>query len=510
MKRKKKQTRKMHYQQIVLILVLLFLILLLVSQLTHWDARFKSCCQRRLQKSLLLSLSDGQSLPYQVVTDFLRVTALSRPVQASIFYIAYTVKCSLSRPLVFCWNGGPGNSSMWLHLGSVGPKRVQEHNLVDNPNALLSSCDLVFVDPPGTGFSRALHCDPRVFFSHQFDGEIVAAFIASYLVQLGDISGRSVFLLGESYGGARACMVTQILQKEFGLFVKGLILVSPGLRNLKGKQDRAGDGNDLPYILSLPSQIAVAQYHRKLPEPLNQSPALVMDKSREFAFHQYNQVLFQGLRGANSSVKRTASKLSRLTGIPKSVWIAQSLRLSMVDFLSLLLSSPGHPMLVGQMDGRFSAPGVMTDPEHPRATDPYRASSYPLYISELHNYFLSDLHFPKDVLRSYIPTNTDAVSHWNYNHQLHGVMYEQGNVLPDLRLSMMRDPQLQVLLITGWYDLLVPCSFPMYLLAHGLSEAQWKTQVHSVSVPAGHMALMDPIAYLYLENVIEHFVCTTK
>jgi carboxypeptidase C (cathepsin A) len=290
--------------------------------------------------------------------------------------------------------------------------------------------------------------------------------------------------------------------------VKGLILVSPGLRNLRGTQDRAGDGNDLPYILSLPSQTAVAQYHRKLPEPLNQSP-LVMDKSREFAFHQSNQVLFQGARGTSSSVKCTASKLFKLTGIPKSVWIAQSLRLPMVDFLSLLLSSPGHPMLVGQMDGRFSAPGVM-NPEHPRATDPYRASSYSLYISELHNYFLRDLHFPEDVLPSYIPTNTDAVSHWNYDHWLHGVIYKQGNVLPDLRLSMMRDPQLQVLLITGWYDLLVPCSFPMYLLAHGLSEAQWKTQVQSVSVPAGHMALMDPIAYPYLENVIEHFVCTTK
>lgn len=366
--------------------------------------RRKPTYQTEHIKSLILR--NGKPFYYKVRTDHIIVSAITRSVQASIFFIEYSREPKQpGRPCIFCWNGGPGNSSMWLHLGSIGPKRINKKHLENNPETLLVICDLIFVDPPGTGFSRSIDCDPLVFYSHQMDGEIHAAFIAKYL-RIQDAISPLVFLFGESYGGARACMVTQLLQEKFNIFVRGVVLISPSLRVIHGTQDREGDGNDLPYLLSLPSETAVAHYYQKLSPRFNQMNVnKVAELSYQFATGLYNLVLMQG---ANIGIDPTnrwdpiLANLEHLTGIPRQVWMSKSLRLSLGDFISRLLSLPKRPVLIGQMDGRFSCPGKMADPEHPRTSDPYRMFIYQVFSSKLQEYFSHDLQLPLDSLPPYI------------------------------------------------------------------------------------------------------------
>src|ERR1700704_4906965 len=263
----------------------------------------------------------GQEIKYPATAGTILLKLEDGTPKASIFYVAYTkvdVSDASQRPLTFSFNGGPGSASGWLHLGLFGPRRVQmgdagtllppPYKLVDNDVSLLDISDLVFIDPVSTGYSRAVPGEaPKQFHGVTEDVESVADFIRLYTTRNKRWSSPK-FLAGESYGTTRAAGLSGYLQQRYGMYLNGIILISSILNFQTAEFDT---GNDLPYILFLPTYTAIAWYHKKLPADLQGDLQKAVNESRTFAAGEYADALMAG--DALSKAKRTeiAQKLSR-------------------------------------------------------------------------------------------------------------------------------------------------------------------------------------------------------
>jgi len=431
---------------------------------------------------------DGIEISYTAKAGTLVLKDDDGEQKAEVFYVAYTkddVEDAAERPLTFSFNGGPGSSSVWLHLGVVGPQRVlmddegypttPPFELVNNDYSLLDRTDLVFIDPVSTGYSRAAPGEePHQFHGVAQDIQSVGEFIRLYTTRAQRWASPK-FLIGESYGTTRASGLSSYLQSRLGMYVNGIMLVSAILNFGTARFDL---GNDLPYVLFLPTYAATSWYHKLLPEDLQ---ALSLEdylaEVKAFAGGEYNAALMQGSALPADERAAIVTKLAAFTGLSEAYIEQTNLRINIHRFVKELLRSEGRT--IGRFDSRIK--GIDRDAAGERHDwDPSYAIVQGAYTGALNYYVRSVLNYKSD--RAY-EILTGKVHPWDYSlFQNHYV-----NVADSLRQAMTRNPSLKVHVANGYYDLATPYFATEYTFSHlGLDETL-QDHVTMSYYEAGHM-----------------------
>lgn len=377
--------------------------------------------------------------------------------KAKVFFVAYTLDDAgepSSRPLAFAFNGGPGSSSVWLHMGAVAPRRANltdegeapppPYQLIDNESTWLDRTDLVFLDPVSTGYSRPVTKeDPKQFHGLKEDVASVGDFIRVYTSRNARWLSPK-FIVGESYGTTRAAGLSDYLQNRYGLYLNGIVLVSSAL-NFQSLEFTPQ--NPEPYIDFLPSYAASAWYHKKLASDLQaKSVAEVVEAARAFAGNEYALALARGDRLPGADVNRLADQLSRLTSLPATYFVQRKLRVKDSQFFTQLLRAEGK--VIGRFDSRFSGfryePGTDQNEEYDPSDE---AVNGPLSAA-FNDYVRRELKFESDLPYELIAD----VEPWNFGDATQGYP----NTADDLRRAMTRNPYLKVWVTCSYYDLATP------------------------------------------------------
>lgn len=430
----------------------------------------------------------GQTIPYKATGGTILLKNDQDEPQALIYYTAYVrsdVKDSSQRPLSFVYNGGPGSSSIWLHMGSFGPKRVVTANagitppapykIEDNPNCLLDKSDLVFIDPVGTGFSKAVgKAQDKDFWGVDPDVKSIAQFVQTYITR-NNRWNSSKFLIGESYGTFRNAALANLLQTHHGIYLNGLVMVSSFWDD---STLSFHPGQDLPYILFLPSYAATAWYHKLLQDRPENLEAF-LDEARTFAKGEYAAALLKGdtLSGADKAA--TAKKLSRFTGLSEDYLIRSNLRVRIDRFMQELQLSRG--LTTGRIDARFSGPTYELV-ESSADYDPQTTAITGAFVAAFNVYLSEDLKFGQD--KTYHVYADFKGNPWDWKHEgFPGSI----SVVQDMAQAMINNPRLQVEMEDGYYDLATPFFEAEYSSEHlGLPENLQKN-IHHKYYEAGHM-----------------------
>ncbi len=410
---------------------------------------------------------------------------------ASMFYVAYTRDYTgngtpdpSKRPLTFSFNGGPGSSSVWLHLGALGPKRVEmgpdgeqpkpPYRLVDNQDTALEFTDLVFIDPVSTGFSREAPGEAPSQF-HGFEGDLksVAEFIRLYSVRA-ERWASPKFLAGESYGTTRAAALSKYLIDTDGIYLNGIVLISSVLNF---ETLGFAPGNDLPYELYLPSYTAAAWYHRKLPGELQASLEKAVGEARRFAGGEYAAALTKGdgLTGAERA--GIVKQLARLTGLSAAFLEESNLRVPPARFRKELLR--GERRTLGRYDSRLE--GVDLDAAGDRPDyDPSYASVQGVYTAMFNDYVRTQLKYETDLPYEVL---TGKVNPWSYTEFENRYV----NVADMLRDAMTQNHDLRVTIANGYYDLATPFFATEYTVSHLGLDPSLAGHIGLTYCEAGHM-----------------------
>lgn len=418
--------------------------------------------------------------------------------KASIFFIAYTRDGEAElerRPLTFSFNGGPGSSSVWLHLGVLGPRRVlmddskeqsahtprtpeqpfpPPFRLSDNEFSLLDTTDLVFIDPVSTGFSRPVPGEKaRDFHGFNKDIETVGDFIRLYTTRYKRWLSPK-FLIGESYGTTRACGLAGYLQERHGLFLNGLMLISSILEFQTARFDA---GNDLPYILFLPTYTATAWYHGRLEEKLQRDLQDTLREVEAFASGDYALALFKGETLPAKDRARIVKQLARYTGLSPDYIEATNLRINIHRFTKELLRDQRRT--VGRLDSRFQ--GVDRDAAGAEPdNDPSLTNVIGPYTGALNHYVRADLQFESD-----LPYEILNEKVWPWSFSSHENQYL--NVAETLRKAFSINPFLKVYVANGYYDLATPYFATEYTFNHLGIDAALRANIRMGYYEAGHM-----------------------
>ena len=413
--------------------------------------------------------------------------------KASIFFIAYTlddVEDKSQRPITFSFNGGPGSSSVWLHLGVLGPRRVKPDNhgnppqppyeLTNNEFSILDKTDLVFIDPVSTGFSRAVPGEEaKQFHGFTKDIESVGEFILLYLGRYHRWRSPK-FLIGESYGTTRACGLSGYLQDRRGMYLNGIMLVSVAL-NFGTIHFAAG--NDLPYILFLPTYTATAFWHNKLHQLETKAEGSfekILDEVRDFALGDYTIALMQGSNISDRRKQAIVKKLSMYTGLTTDYIEKTDLRITINRFCKELLREEGQT--IGRSDSRFK--GIDRDSAGENFEyDPSLAVIQGAYTATLNDYLRGDLEFESD-----LPYEIFGQVHpWDFS----GHQNEYVNVADTLRKAMTTNPALKVYVANGYYDLATPFLASEYTFTHLGIDKSLQDNITMAYYGAGHMMYVD-------------------
>ena len=399
---------------------------------------------------------DGNEIAYTATAGKLLMKNDAGDDKANIFFVAYTKDSAdqSKRPVTFCFNGGPGSSSVWLHLGMLGPQRVKmsddpkplrpPHQLIENPFSLLDTTDLIFIDPVGTGFSRPAKGEKKQQF-HGYDEDLrsVGQFIHDYTTKYGRW-GSPKFLLGESYGGLRAAGLSGELQKRYRMYLNGIVLVSAVV---DFQTLHTGDRNDLAYSLFLPSYAATAWYHKALGEELQSlSVDEVFTKAKTFAHGPYMQALLRGDALSEEQRSDVISELSKFTGLSAEYLDQANLRVSMRQFGKELLRS--RKRVVGRFDSRYTgidSDHVGSSAEH----DPSGVVFYGPFTSAMNQYLRDVLEVKEERIYEIL---TSSVQPWDYSEFTNRYVSASST----LRTSMRDNPYLKVFAACGYYDLATP------------------------------------------------------
>ena len=451
----------------------------------------------------------GRTLKYTATAGLMPISNADGEVEAHMFYIAYTLDdAPAHRPLVFAFNGGPGSASVWLHLGVIGPRRVRlESNgsmprppfeLVDNEFTWLDQADLVFIDPVGTGYSRPVKPDlGKKFWSVQGDIESVGEFIRLYLTR-NERWNSPLFLAGESYGTTRAAGLSGYLV-EHGIALNGIVLVSTVLNFQTLEFAR---GNDVPYVLYLPTYTATAWYHKKLPPDLQQQDlAKTLAEVKAWADTEYAAALARGDAMTPDERAAAVDKLSRYTGLSKTYVDEANLRIDEPHFCAELLRD--QKLIVGRLDSRFTginASGVSERTDY----DPSEAGIRPPFTSMFNNYVRQELGYKSDV-EYYILGGGVHGWEWLQNQRGYG---GQGyaDVGPSLREAFVKNPYMKLFVAMGYFDLATPFHAAEYTFDHlGLSDGL-RGNVTSGYYSAGHMVYIDGPSLSKLKADVSSFV----
>ena len=408
--------------------------------------------------------------------------------RARVFFIAYTlddVSDRAERPVTFSFNGGPGSSSVWLHLGVLGPCRVELDSegfadappgkLVPNDYSLLDVSDLVFIDPVGTGFSRMVEGEKvKEYHEYKRDLESVGEFIRLYCSRYARWSSPK-FLIGESYGTTRASGLAGHLLERYGMYLNGVMLVSCAL---EFQVLRFDPGNDLPHVLFLPTYAATAWHHKRLPAELQKKPLRkLLDEVEAFAGGEYAAALFQGAKLAPAERKEIVAKLARYTGLTPEYVERTDLRIEIFRFCKELLRDEGRT--VGRLDSRYT--GYDRDSAGEEFEyDPAMVQIFGAYSAAMNDYVRRALKFeadvPYEVIRPLYVT-------WGWSD----FSNRYASVAETLRKAMSMNPKMKVLVASGYFDFATPHFAADYSLDHLGLAPELRKNIEVSYYEAGHM-----------------------
>jgi len=436
---------------------------------------------------------DGQRINYTVKAGYLTLKDEEGNDQANIFYMAYTkndVSNAAKRPLTFAFNGGPGSSSVWLHLGVLGPKRVKmtpegenyppPYQLVENEYSWLGETDLVFIDPVSTGFSRAAEKEKANDY-HGYEGDIksVGHFIRRYLSDNKRWSSPK-FVIGESYGTTRASGLCNHLINKYGLYLNGIILVS-AITNFQTAYFT--EGNDLPNILFLPSYTATAWYHKKLEQRLlDMSLDDLLKEVEDFAMNDYALALLQGDLLTEDRKAGIVKKLAFYTGLSEQYVERANLRINIHKFRKEVVRD--EEQSVGRFDSRYIDEDLDPNGEYGEKDPSYQPTIQGPFSTCINDYLTRELgfetHLPYEVL-------TGRVWPWDYKPFQNRFV----NTAAYLKDAMLKNPEMKVWVANGYYDLATPYFATEYTIHHmGLSE-RLKKNISMTYYNAGHMMYLE-------------------
>lgn len=456
---------------------------------------------------------DGNEIAYTVHTGMLVLKEETpdrekdfegeQPV-ARFFFVAYTkdeVADPSRRAISFSFNGGPGSSSVWLHMGVLGPRRVQmeydgnlprpPYQLTDNEYSLLDQTDLVFIDPVSTGYSRpAEGKKAKDFHGFKKDIESVGDFIRLFTTRYNRWLSPK-FLIGESYGTTRASGLAGYLQDRYGMYLNGIILISAVLNF---QTIDFTPGNELPYVLFLPSYAATAWYHRalKIRRPLEK----LLLEVEDFAINQYAPALMKGNTLTKQERQSITAKLASYTGLSAEYIERSNLRIPDYRFFKELLRSKSRT--VGRLDSRFLgidmdtiADGTQNDPSYTNILGPYTAAFYDYIRRELN--FEQDMHY--EILNG-------KVWPWSYAEHENQFVY----VAETLRQAISINPHLKIFVANGYYDLATPYFASEYTINHLGIDESLKDNIRMGYYEAGHMMYIHMPSLQQLKKDLAEFI----
>lgn len=424
--------------------------------------------------------------------------------KASIFFIAYTKEGDSSdRPITFSFNGGPGSSSVWLHLGLLGPKRVlmrdegepvgPPHQLIDNEFSLLDFTDLVFIDPVSTGYSRTVPKEkPEQFHTVKKDIESVGEFIRVWTTRNKRWTSPK-FLVGESYGTTRAAGLAGYLHQRHGMYLNGIMFVSSILNFITAGFD---EGNDLPHILFLPSFTATAWYHNKLSEDRQANMEKAVQEARHFAMNEYTLALMKGNDLMGDEREKIVRRLSELTGLSETYIRRTDLRINIHRFCKELLRDEGFT--VGRLDSRYKGFDKDNAGEN-HEIDPSYAAILGPYTATMYDYLRRDLDYetdlPYEILKSLYQT-------WKFEDYQNNYV----NTATDLRRGFQLHPDLKVIVCNGYFDLATPFLASEYTFKHIPLPRKQQDQIKFSYYEAGHMMYLHKPSLAKLSEDLHNFI----
>lgn len=456
----------------------------------------------------------GKKIDYTARAGTLVLRDVHGAEKASLFYIAYTKRPEKSdteasketskRPLTFCTNGGPGSSSVWLHMGLLGPMRVRlrdteftapPYQLIENEFCLLDQTDLVFIDPVSTGFSRAATGEAtNQFHGVREDVQWVAEFIRLYLTRNSRWLSPK-FFIGESYGTTRAAALLYHLHKRGVIDFNGVCLLSMVLDFQNNQFDAS---NDLPYLLALPTYTATAWYHHRLPKDLQEDFAKALKESEEFALNGYALALLKGSNLTPSEEEILVKKLARLTGL-SPLYIRQShFRVEILHFAKELLRDQAQ--VVGRFDSRVK--GISTDlTGEIMEFDPSRAAIFGAFTGGFNQYIRESLKWNSD-----LPYNILVnVRPWNFDDANNRYL----STSQDLQELMTQNPTIKVFVGSSYFDLATLYFGAQFTLQQMRLPSNIRSHITLENYEAGHMMYTHPASLKKLREDLVNFYTNT-
>jgi carboxypeptidase C (cathepsin A) len=456
---------------------------------------------------------DGKPLPgTQLALDEPKEPKDANPT-ARMSYVAYFKKDAKAedRPITFFYNGGPGAATVWLHMGSLGPKHVvtegdqhlpaAPYKLTDNAESLLDTSDLVFIDMPGTGFGRLLGKDPgKAFWGIDEDANAFARFIVRFITKFNRWNSPK-FIFGESYGTTRSAVLADILQNNKNVDLNGVILLSQIFNFTTDIDDPTGNpGVDLPYVFALPTYAATAWYHKKLPnQPASLDPFL--KEVEEYTMGPYTHALALGTDLSESEKQAVAEKLHQYTGLPAAYWVKANLRVSGGEFTKTLQDD--EDLTTGRLDTRFSGPTL--DPLSEGADyDPQSSAISSAYVSLFNDYVRRDLKYGEG--QTYLDHALFSGNRWD---EKHNGRTSSTNVANDLAEALKTNPRLKVMVNGGYYDLATPFFAAQYEEKHLPIPQSLAKNIEYDWYESGHMVYVRDESLKQLHDRVAAFIKST-
>ncbi len=433
---------------------------------------------------------------------------------AQMFYVAYFKKDAEAenRPVTFFYNGGPGSSTVWLHMGSLGPKHVvtsgdqhlpaAPYKLEDNASSLLDVSDLVFIDMPGTGFGRLTGKDSeKAFWGVDQDANAFARFIARFITKYNRWNSPK-YIFGESYGTTRSAVLADILEMKDNIDLNGVILLSQ-IFNFTTEIDEPRDnpGVDLPYVLALPTYAATAWYHKKLPQQPGALEPFLKDVE-DFAMGPYAHALALGTDLTATEKQSVAEKMHEYIGLPVPYLLKANLRVSGGEFEKTLEGD--QDLTTGRLDTRFSGPDMNPLSENAEY-DPQSSAISSAYVSLFNDYVRKNLKYGEG--QTYLPQALFGTHEWDLMHR-----GNQGNlnVANDLAEAMKTNPRLKVMVNGGYYDLATPFFAAAYEEKHLLIPQSLAKNIEYDWYESGHMVYVRDESLKQLHDRVAAFIRNTQ
>ena len=456
---------------------------------------------------------DGKLINYTATAGTLILKNDKDEPVAAFGFIAYTKDGETDlqkRPVMFAYNGGPGSSSLWLHMGALGPRRVAVNDLApttpapykleDNINSVLDVTDIVMIDPVGTGLSHAIgKAKNKDFWGVDQDIKSISGFVKSYITEF-DRWNSPKYLLGESYGTMRSAGVVDFLQERMGITVNGVVLVSVVLDL---RQLTFAPSDDISYVMYLPTYATTSYYHNKLANKPAHLDAFVKEVT-DFAKGEYTLALMKGDKLDAASKDQIASKLSAYTGLSKDYIFKANLRINEPQYTQELLRD--EHLTVGRLDSRFKGINQRLTSEF-SDFDPQSSAISPAYTATFLNYFYNELKVSKN--SNYHISAYDAEGFdWDWKRKNGGGFGDPTppNTAIDLADAMSKNPNLKILVLNGYYDLATPFFGTEYTMDHLGLEKNIQSNISMKYYEAGHMMYVHPASLVTFRKDVSSFI----